>query len=65
MLLSFETIGKRVFSVKLCISTHEGKGRRTALCWMWAAHKQDGVRLEQERMDYDTGILGNQKINPG
>lgn len=44
--LSLQTAGKIAFSVKLCVSTHEGKGRGMALSWMSAARRQDGVRLE-------------------
>lgn len=46
LFLSLETVGKIVFSVKLYVSTHEGKDRGSgaAFSWIRAAHEQDGVR---------------------
>lgn len=38
MLLNLVIVGKIVFSVKLCVSTHEGLGRRTALPGVDSTH---------------------------
>lgn len=45
LLLSPEATGKVAFTVKLCLTTSEGKGRGTALFWMWSAREHEEVKL--------------------
>lgn len=62
LLLSFVIVGKIVFSVKLCVSTHESLGRRTALPGvgsMQARWSQTRVGKNVLRLQYF------REINPG